>query len=120
MAHRTPWAVAQDGGVPLVDPEVGAGFLEGVGQPGVVGVAMGQEYGTDVGHRAAEADQQRAQLHQMGGCSRVDQDETVRVLDQVEVDAVIAEAVDARCHLRGRGTGHVSLRQPGNIQYSRL
>ncbi|SCE08689.1 hypothetical protein GA0115243_1062155 [Streptomyces sp. ScaeMP-e83] len=65
-----------------MDPDVGTGPLEGAGQAGVVGVAVGQQYGADVGQGAVGACQVFAQSAGVGRESRVDEDQAVGLLDQ--------------------------------------
>ena len=94
VTHRAAGPVFEDGRVPLVHPDLRAGPVQRSGQTRVVRVAVGQEYGAYVPQGTARPGQVVVELAKVAGQSGVDEGETVRVLYQVEVDDVVAQAVD--------------------------
>lgn len=117
VAQSTSWAVAKDIGVLLMDPDVGPGLVERVGQTGVVGVAVGEEDGADVCQGTARIGQVLAQLPEVCRQTSVDENQSVGILDQVEIDDVVAEAVDAWSDVAVGGTGHAFLRRLGGSSH---
>ena len=89
--------VAANGwGVGGVGPNVGAELAPGpLGVPDVVRVAVGEEYGGDLGRGAAEAADEVEQRSVVGGKPGVDDDEVPVGLYEIPIDDARADAVDA-------------------------
>jgi hypothetical protein len=66
-------------------------------------MSVGEQHGLDVMEGPARSAQMFLQLGEVSGQPGVDEDQAVGVIDQVEVDDVVAEAVDAGSDLTGRG-----------------
>jgi hypothetical protein len=73
---------------------------EPLGEADVVAVAVGQDQGAHVLDRSAQRRELLRQVPVQAGDPRVDEGDLVRLLDQIGIDdAVISDAVDARCDL---------------------
>lgn len=77
-------------------------------------MGVGEQDRADVGEGVADSGEVLAQLLEVARQACIHEQEAGGVADQVEVDHVVAEAVDARCDGAGEGElAHVLLRRGG-------
>ena len=83
-----------------VDPYPRAGLGAGpLGEPGVVGVRVGEQHRVQIGQLAAESGERAREERPVGRGPGIDQGVLAGFLDQVEVRDALRQPVDALAHL---------------------